>query len=890
MSLTIGDRLAHYDVTAKLGEGGMGEVWRATDTQLDRDVALKVLPEAFTSDPDRLARFEREAKVLASLNHPGIAAIYGIEEDDDTRALVLELVEGPTLADRISKGPIPLDEALPIAKQIAEALEAAHEAGVIHRDLKPANIKVREDGTVKVLDFGLAKALDTTPAGDPSESPTLTAAATQMGVVLGTAAYMSPEQASGDTVDKRSDIWSFGVVLFEMLTGRRLFDGKTIAHVMSAVIQVDPKWDTLPTAMPQPMTRLLRRCLQKERQRRLRDIGDALTDLDEALIAPPGGGTVSAGVAQPAGRRRALPWAAGIALAVATGVAVWTLRPAPTQPASRFSVSVPPSVAISLSISHNDVAISPDGTHVVYRAEGDVFHVRTLNQLEGVPLRGTENAFQPFLSPDGTSVGFMAGLGGAMQKVSILGGPPVTICEMPADLRGASWGLDDVIVFGTASGSGLMRVSGAGGEPEAITSVEGGRHQWPDILPGGVGVLFVISRAPGPDDNQIAVLDMDTGEHRVIIPTGSHPRYSPTGHIVYGVEGTLRAVAFDLETLEVGSDPTPVLEGVVMKGSGVASFDLSDTGSLVYVSGDSESAGAVRTFVLVDRDGQEEALALPPRNYSSPRLSPDGTRLEVTVGEPDGVALWVYDVASGRGLRLTQEGIAVSPVWTPDGERIVFGWILDGGPPDLYWVPADGSSDIENLVTSDEGDFPTAVTPDGRTLLFSRQPGNGQEIWQVPLEGERNPTPWLQGEFRRGSADVSPDGRWVAYRSNESGEMEAYVEPYPGPGARVIVSSGGGQNVVWSPDGSELFYRRLDGQLMVVGMRDDGSVGTPTELFEGNYVAAGPGGTRLYHIAPDGRFLMMRSGDAQAGEDEPLAQVVLVLNWFEELRRLVPVP
>ena len=438
----------------------MGQVYQATDTKLNRQVALKILPEAFATDPDRLARFQREAQVLASLNHPNIAQIHGLEESEGTRALVLELVEGPTLADRIAQGPIPVDEALPIAKQIAEALEAAHEAGVIHRDLKPANIKVKDDGTVKVLDFGLAKALDTTPEGDPSQSPTLTVAATQMGVIMGTAAYMSPEQASGEATDKRSDIWSFGVVVFEMLTGQRLFTGKTVSHVLGGVLRVDPDWNTLPPATPQALRKLLRRCLEKDRKRRLRDIGDALTELDEAQTAPMPVATSLQPAQEGAGRRLqlTLAWAGVILTGVITGLAVWTLKPQPPQPVSRTAVSVAPSAAVSTNSGSDEVAISSDGTRVIYRS-GDELHIRALDELEATPLRGTVTARNPFVSPDGAWVGFVANR--TLQKVSTQGGPAVTICELPDSLRGASWGDDDWIVFGTGA-SGLFRVAAAG--------------------------------------------------------------------------------------------------------------------------------------------------------------------------------------------------------------------------------------------------------------------------------------------------------------------------------------------------------------------------------------------------------------------------------------------
>ena len=648
MALQVGSRLGHYDVTALLGEGGMGQVWQATDTQLNRDVALKILPDAFADDPDRLARFQREAQVLASLNHPNIAQIYGIEEAEGTRALVLELVEGPTLADRIAKGPFPIDEALPIAKQIAEALEAAHEAGVIHRDLKPANIKVRDDGTVKVLDFGLAKALEDDVGSDPSESPTMTAAATRAGVIMGTAAYMSPEQAKGQAVDKRSDVWAFGAMLFEMLTARKAFVGESVSETLAAVLTADVDLDGLPPDVPPAGRRLLRRCFEREPKRRLRDIGEGLIQLEEGLSGPPDDQSPE-GRTAPAGWRQALPRVAGLSLAVVTSVAVWTLKSTSTQPVSKFAVSVAPSAPVELGA--DNVAISPDGTLVVYTAGGGL-HVRPLNQLESEPLRGAENARHQFFSPDGAWVGFQTSnsdltseQGGPMHKVSILGGPPVTICEIPAEeLRGATWSPDGTIIFGTEFGD-LMRVSAAGGEPESISTSGGADHRWPELLPGGASVLFTISTGRSSADDQIALLDLDTGRHEVIIPEGSSPRYLPTGHIVYGWQGTLRAVAFDLDTSLVTSDPVPVLEGVVTTTVGAAAFDVSDTGSLVYVRGPVETAD--RVLVWVNRQGSEELATAEPRRFSAGlSLSPDDQRVIVSVAEGDSNPdLYLYDLA-----------------------------------------------------------------------------------------------------------------------------------------------------------------------------------------------------------------------------------------------------
>ena len=867
----------------------MGQVWQATDTQLNREVALKILPDAFADDPDRLARFKREAQILASLNHPNIAAIYGIEEAEGTRALVLELVEGPTLADRISKGPIPLDEALPIARQIAEALEAAHEAGVIHRDLKPANIKVRKDGTVKVLDFGLAKALDPNPDADPSQSPTLTAAATQMGVIIGTAAYMSPEQASGQIADKRSDIWSFGVVLYEMLTGQCLFTGETISHVLAKVLDRELDFNALPTATAPPVRRLLRRCLERKPKRRLSDMGEALIHLEEATTAQAedsSGGAAVAPVSQPARRSQALPWVAGIVIGgLITGGAVWSLTHPATPLVSRFSIPVEGLATAGLS---TPLALSPDGRTLVYAAfpPGDTtrqLYRRLLDQVEASPIRGTEGGAGPFFSPDGEWLGFWAIGERVLKKVSLAGGPPTTLTPVN-DFRWASWGPDGTIVFaGGGEHLGLWLVADSGGAARQIATVEEGvlRYIDPQFLPDGNGVLFTIVAASTP--TQVAVLSLETGEHTILLE-GNSARVTSTGHLVFTREDSLWAVPFDAGRLELRGDPSPVLEGVQPNSDGVARMALAEDGSLVYVTG-AAGAGALRSFVWVDREGREEPLPLPPRAYFHLRLSPDGTRVAVGVADDGAPALWVYDVGSAAGLRLTQEARAVAPLWTPDGERVVFTWNV-GGSNDLFWIPADGSGEGEPLTTSDVNDVSTSVTPDGRAALFVRVEGAQREIWEVALDGEPTPTPVLQGEFARGNADVSPDGRWMAYRSDQSGQMEIYLQPYPGPGPTVPVSIGGGDMVTWSSDGSELFYR-IENRMMAVGVNDDGTVGTPRELFDGNFFAQ-PGGIRNYHVAPDGRFLMLKSGDAST-DSQPIAQVLLVQNWFEELKERVPV-
>ena len=709
MSLGVGARLGHYSVTAKLGEGGMGEVWRATDTQLNRDVALKILPEAFATDPDRLARFQREARVLASLNHPGIAAIYGIEEQDDTRALVLELVEGPTLADRISKGPIPLDEALPIAKQIAEALEAAHEAGVIHRDLKPANIKVREDGTVKVLDFGLAKALDPNPTGDPSQSPTLTAAATQMGVIMGTAAYMSPEQARGKPVDRRSDIWSFGAVLYEMLTAERLFGGRDVSETLGAVLRLDPDWDALPDDAPPHLSALLERCLQKEPRQRLHHAADIRLVLEGAFEQAQS--PVGAAGASQTRWRRALPLvlSASAITAAMSGLAVWLATQPATSAVIRLGLPLDAGEPLQIAAAAPDLAISPDGERVAYivgdRYGGGRLHVRSLDESASEILVPEGPLYSPFFSPDGESVGFFDRTRPLVLKsVPSAGGSISTICELESDLRGATWGDDGHIIFGQfGSQSGLWRVSATGGEPEQLTTpnVSQGEidHVYPQILPGGQAVLFTIT-AERIEESLIAVLSLDTLEHTVLLRGGSYPRYSPTGHVLYGMEGTLFAVGFDRDRLETLGSPVSVQQGLLTKGQGAANFDLSASGSLIYTPGSFSPSGE-RRLVWVNRQGEEEEIGVPSALYTAPRISPDGRYVAVEVMDQENMDVVVFDLQRDIGTRLTIDpGADSNPLWTPDGQSVVFSSDRGEGTG-IYQRRADGTGQAELLVKSD---------------------------------------------------------------------------------------------------------------------------------------------------------------------------------------------
>ena len=660
MSLQPGTTLGSYTVTAKIGQGGMGEVYRARDTKLDRDVALKVLPEAFTSDPDRLARFEREAKVLASLNHPNIGSIYGLEEADGIKALVLELVEGPTLADRIKQGPIPVDEALPIAKQIAEALEAAHEQGVIHRDLKPANIKVKNDGTVKVLDFGLAKAFQP-DASDPSMSmsPTisLTAAATQMGMVIGTAAYMAPEQAKGLPVDKRADIWAFGAVLFEMLTGRKPFVGDDVSDTLALVLKFEPEWDSLPAETPARIRQLIETCLQKDPKQRVHDVADVRLAMEGAFetIAPAGEAAVAPGAVQPTWRRLLPLVATAVVVGLGVGLAVWSVaRPEPPVVA-RFEHELPDGQRFA-SIGRPITALSPDGRAFVYNT-ADGLYLRAIGELDARLIPGTASSLtSPVFSPDGQTIGYWDRAATELKRIAISGGALVTITAAPDNPYGVTWESDGTILYGQADG--IWHVPDTGGTPELlIPAEEGERLHGPQMLPGGEWVLFTFRPAGTGawDEAQIVVESLTTGERETLITGGRDARYVPTGHLVYGLNGVILAVPFDVGNRQVVGGPVSLIEGVGAGAdinSGAMHFALADNGSLVYVRGSAGGSDMV-SLVWVGRDGDEESIPAPPRAYGRPRVSPDGTRVAVDITDGDNTDVWIWDLARETPTQLT---------------------------------------------------------------------------------------------------------------------------------------------------------------------------------------------------------------------------------------------
>ena len=848
--------------------------------------------------------------MLASLNHPNIGSIYGLEEADGVRALVLELIEGPTLADRIKQGPIPIDEALPIARQIAEALEAAHEQGVIHRDLKPANVKVKADGTVKVLDFGLAKAFQP-DASDPnmSMSPTisLTQAATQMGMVIGTAAYMAPEQAKGKVVDKRADVWAFGAVLYEMLTGKKPFVGDDVSDTLALVLKFEPEWDSFPTEVPARVRQLIQACLQKNPKQRVHDVADVRLAMEGAFE------TTARAPDEPAVERPLRPWQqpvplvlAVLALVTSTGVAVWQLKPQPLVRAPvRFAIPPPPVPGtVELSNSLRDVEISPDGTRVVYTAGGGnplQFYVRPLDALVATPLEGLDDrVYNPVVSPDNAWVIFLDRGDNTLNRVAILGGPSVLISRMNGALFGASWGVNDTIIFGTSTPGGLWRVSADGGEPEELTTPNAERgevnHGWPHVLPGGRAVLFTIFTDGPVDTAQIAVLELETGNQTVLVPGGSDARYAPTGHIVYGAAGTLRAVGFDLDRLEVTTGQIPVLDGVVTKSrSGAANFSLSRDGTLVYVPRSSGTPGGQTALVWVDREGREEPLGLPPGDYSRPSVSPDGTRLVVQLGADEGSDVWVSEAARSTLSILTPEpGDAGRPLWNPEGERVVFA-AQTGVENILMWKAADGSGGVERLLAAEglQQISPHDWSSDGRQLLFGYRGTSGdRNIGLLSLDGERTWRPLLNSAAREGNAAVSPDGGWVAYDSDETGRPEVYLARFPELEDKQAVSIGGGHEVLWSPDGRELFYRSIDGTRMMAVSVSTGptlTLGTATVLFEGRPYRSGNG--RQHDLAPDGRFLMIKTDDTMTDGDTTTAanQVVVVQNWFQDLLERVPV-
>jgi Tol biopolymer transport system component len=914
MSLESGSRIGCYEVIAILGAGGMGEVYRARDTKLGRDVALKVLPEVFAADAERLARFTREAQLLASLNHANIGVIHGIEDTSGVRALVLELVEGDTLADRIRRGPLTVDETVHVGRQIAEALEAAHERGVIHRDLKPANVKITPDGKVKVLDFGLAKAMDSAPSSPHvSHSPTLSLAGTVAGMVLGTAAYMSPEQAKGLPADQRSDVFSFGCVMFEMLVARQVFQADSAAESLAAVLMRSPDLAALPPQVPPRLRALVQRCLEKDPKRRWQAVGDVRYEL-EAIASDPNP-LVAPAIPVPAAVapnwRRAIPVAvvALLSAVAASAVTLWwgrgAIRPSTV---TRFQIPVETDVATPLRTNAGVLAISPDGTRLVYAANRQLY-LRSMADVDVRPIPGTNlDVLHPFFSPDGQWIAFFAMQDLTLKKIAVTGGAALTLCKVEAGaaVGGASWD-GGQIVF-ALPGKGIMRVSADGGVPEVIAAVDVSSTPFgPQLIDDGRAVLFTVTNESGVerwDKADIVVQPIGSTQRKVVVRGGSDGRYLPTGHLVYALGGTILAVPFDRSKRQATGGPVPLVEGVRRPGNaavagGLAQFVTSADGSLAYLPGTVATVMAPKTLAFADRTGKLVLLGLPAQPYVHPRLSPDGTELVVATDDGKEGTLWVYDIkAGGVPRRLTFGGRNRFPIWSPDGRFIAFQSDREGDLA-IFRVPADGSGAPERLTKPDQGSQhePESWRPDGKALSLNLVRGVSQGVWIWPFDGDRKPVMFVDapGEVEKHSA-FSPDGKWIAYllaalAGTSGATTGVFVEPYPRTGAKYQVAPGGGRTPLWSRDGRELFFHdQFSNRLSVVSVRTEPtfSSGTPVVLpIEGT---VHPIQQRNYDVTPDGKQLLVVLPESAGKTTQPSAQQInVVLNWAEELKARVPV-
>ena len=898
----IGTTLSHFKITAKLGEGGMGEVYLAEDTKLGREVAIKVLPDAVASDPERLARFEREAKVLASLNHPNIGAIYGLEEADDKRFLVLELIDGDTLQELIEQGVSP-ENALEMAAQVASALEEAHEQGVVHRDLKPANVKVTPNGTVKVLDFGLAKALDPQDLKTPgpqglSLSPTLTAQMTQVGVLMGTAAYMSPEQARGQEADKRADIWAFGVVLWEMLTRKQLFAGDTVSDTLAEVLKTEPDLALLPETTPVSVTRLLRRCLTRDPQERLRDIGEAriairtfLTNGEDAF-APATGSPADPG---PPTWKRAVPWIAfALAGLAATGFGLAYFKRSPTpMPLVNASVVMPEGVLlVPAGFTAGPVVVSPDGTRLAFSAIDEagnqqLWH-RSLDQSMGSPLPGTEGAIRPFWSPDSQHLGFFAG--SRLKRISVLGGPPIALTEVN-DTRGGTWGSGGTIVYAPNLTGPLMGIPEGGGEPKQVTQLDAERseqtHRYPHFLPDGRNVLFLARSTSGGAgiDPGVFAVDIDTGERKRVLDMASNAAYA-SGHLLYMRESTLIAQPFDTDRLETTGDPIPLLENVLFDSAfTMGTFSASSNGVLAFHPGGLINMAA--SIVWMDREGKTVEVVGEPATYQSIRLSPDGGTASISIADTKsgGADLWLLDLDRGVKTRFTfssstDDGLDTgNAAWSPDGRTIAYSDNRTGSF-DIYKKAVSGTA-TEELIASDTRDlWVYDWSSDGEWLCYGRSEVEGEQLLGLRMRGNSTePVELRGGDFNEWPCAFSPDNRWLAYTSDESGIREVFVTSFPDLEGKWQVSSAGGDYAQWRGDGKEIFYLSPSGEMKAapVETSEDGfRGGQETTLFSYRPFLTGD---FTFDVSADGsRFLVLQPEDNLGS-----TRASLVLNWTEKL-------
>jgi serine/threonine-protein kinase len=893
----VGRRFGTYEIVAPLGAGGMGEVYRARDHRLGRDVAVKVLPASFVTDHERRLRFEREARLLAALSHPHIATIYGVDDVDGGTVLVLEFVDGENLAERIARGPIVWREALGIARQVAEALEGAHDKGIIHRDLKPSNIALTRDGIVKVLDFGLAKASEAA-AANLSESPTLTSGGTNDGVLLGTAAYMSPEQARGQSIDKRSDIWAFGCVLYEMLTGRRAFAGETASDYIAAILERQPDWTHLPSSTPPQIQILLEGCLEKDLRQRRRDIGDVRLEIDKAMSRESAGRD-----AVPGHRRRLRNWRFIGWTAVVTAVSIIALlaitidrtrHEAPMQ----LTIDLGAEAPLPLEVGAN-LALSPDGRTLAFTSlkpdlKTTQLYVRNLSQLHAVPLQGTEHAHEPFFSPNGQFVGFFDDASRKLKKVAIAGGAPVTLADA-SDPRGGTWTDDDAILFQPTpfSGRSLMRVPAGGGQAEPYLNAPAtmGSIRWPQQLPGGRTVLYTAGVAAQFDSATVAVQSVGASP-KIIVRNGYFGRYVPTGHVLYVHDNTLFAVPFDLTRLDISGRPIAVVEGISASGgTGAAQFAASPVGTLTYVPGQRP----LDVISWLDRSGRTSPLRVGPGIWSFPTFSPDGQRLAMQISDGTRWDIWQYEWTRDTSTRLTLDPTnATSPVWTPNGRRLTFASSRAGNAPNLFWQRVDGIGEAERLTDGSYPQRPTSWHPTGKFLVFTeRRPDTNLDIMILPMIGNESsgwkpgsPYVFLNSSYDEDDPVFSPSGRWIAYDSTETGRTEVFVRPFPGPGGKVQISSGGGHVPQWSPAKRELFYRDDDGRLMVTGYTESSALFQAEKpqlwsmrSFPANLIRPMQRGPFAVH--PDGeRLALFVPPDVRPGG----GNAVLVLGFFEQLR------
>jgi serine/threonine-protein kinase len=889
-ALASGTIIGTYRIVEQIGAGGMGEVYRAHDSRLDRDVALKVLPQALASDRDRLARLEREARVLASLNHTNIAHVYGLEESNGTRAIAMELIDGETLADRIARGPIPRDEALPIARQIAAALAAAHDRGVIHRDLKPANVKLRPDGTVKVLDFGLARSSDSAPSIFPATSLTVSVSRTQPGLILGTAAYMSPEQATGQAVDRRTDLWAFGVVLLEMLSGRRVFKGETLSDVVAAVLKDEPDWSALPRNTPPSVLRLLRRCLAKVPSERLDSASAARFELEDEAPGPH--------QPHPRARLGVAVIATTLLLAAAAGAAWLMMRPAAKAPV-RLTVELGAPASMANEIVPN-IALSPDGTTLAFVAltrdsRTTQLYVRRLAQLNAVAVPDTDGARNPFFSPDSRWVAFFDQAHFALKKVAVDGGAPVTVTDA-RDWRGGDWTDDDTIVFQATAQThkGFARVSAAGGTPQPFLDPRDvdASIRWPQILPDKKGVLFTAGTAGKFEAGTVMAQPLGGSKPHVVVPGGYYGRYLSTGHLVYVHQNVLFAAPFDLNRLEITGAAVPVIENINgSDGTGSAEFAVSRTGALVYVPNTTE-----HVISLMDQSGATSPFLTLPNIWTNPALSPRGDRLALDMTDGTKWSLWVYDLARNTETRLAPEETDVTgPVWMPDGRRVVFS-LIRNGHWNIFWAGTDGGIEPQRLIESDHDQVAFSWDPSGKLLAYAQRSSNSAALMILRMSGDGT-SDWNAGSsqvFLTSSRNLdspmfSPDGHSIAYESEETGRREVFVRPYPEREPQVLVSSSGGWNPEWSPSTHELLYRGSDNRIMVAAYEATGTAfrpGKPKPWAERALPDAIMRPLQKYPFAiqPDGQrvalFVPPPSGSGLRDK------IILVTNFFDELTSL----